>query len=96
MWNEYREVVVSGFSMENEAEDAGCSGFGEQRGSDGESPAGAGCGGAEQYGSGRQADVSIESDGLFEVTDVWGAGQIFGAWWSGPAEAVEQREFADA
>lgn len=82
--------------MQYQCERVGCSGFGQQGGGDGESPAGAGCGGAEQYGSGRQADVSIESDGLFEVTDVWGAGQIFGAWWSGPVEAVEQGEFADA
>jgi len=93
---QYLFAWVSGFSVQDECEGFWYTGFGEQRGGDCERPAGAGRGGAEQHGTGGQADVSIESDGLFEVTDVWGAGQIFGAWWSGPAEAVEQREFADA
>lgn len=93
---QYLFAWVSGFSVQNECEGVRDTGFGEQRGCDCERPAGAGRGGAEQHGTWGQADVSIQSDGLFEVIDVRGAGEVFGAWRSGPGEAVEQRQFADS
>lgn len=75
-------VRGSGFSVQDECEYIAGTGFGEQCSGDREGPAGAGGGGAEQHGAGRQGDAGIESDRLFEVLNMWCAGEIFGAWWS--------------